>query len=514
MLMKQESSLQKKDFLSKVGAHPYLLTLAVCLLPVIVYPKSQAEWKLPFLTPPQFWILLVLPCLLLCGIYLFVRKKLTDRLTALLLMGMGYCLRMGYILVTPYYRRQHDVCRFADGEGHAGYIAYLYENLHLPDFDVRDVYQFYHPPLHHSIAAAWMHLLTACGFEFEYAGECVQFLTFAYSCLCMVIFYRILRHFRLKGAAMAIPLAIIAFHPTFILLAGSINNDILSITFMLASVLLTLQWYREPKLSTILKLALTIGLGMMTKLSVWMVAPAAAAAFLIVLIRNCRKFLPYIKQFVLFGIICVPLGLGWGIRNFLGWGVPITYVPMLSDSSEQYVGNIPILQRIFDFSPKQWTYVYDCFTIYDQPYNEYNPLIGLLKTAMFDELINTDRFPKLAGFGETLFYSQIPLIILSLIAIIGVFRHRSKRIDIFEKGMPMLTYLITFISYYAFCMKYTHVCTQNIRYATPLIFIGCLFLGLHMCSKHYPKALKIAAGAFTAVFAIASCAVYGIVCCG
>ncbi|MBR2913630.1 MAG: glycosyltransferase family 39 protein [Oscillospiraceae bacterium] len=511
--MKHKNSLKQIDFMNLVGKHPYLLTIVICLLLVVVYPDSQTEWFLPFLTPAQFWILLALPLLLAGGIYIYIRKKLDDRLTALLLMGMGFCMRVGYILATPYYRRQHDVGHLTDGDGHAGYIAYLYENLHLPDFDVREVWQFYHPPLHHSIAAAWMRLQTACGISFEHAGEGVQLLTLGYSCLCMVIFYRILRHFRLNGAAMAIPLAIIAFHPTFILLSGSINNDILSITFMLASVLLTLQWYRNPRPLTILKLALTIGLGMLTKLSAWMVAPAAATAFLIVLYRNRRKPIPYIGQFAMFGVVCIPLGLGWGIRNLLGWGVPITYVPMLSSNSVQYVGNISVLQRILDFSPKQWLYVYDCFEMYGQAYNEYNPLIGLFKTAMFDELINTENFPKILGFGETLFFSQILLAVLSAAAIIGVYRRQSTRIDKHEKLMLIMTYGITLLSYYSFCIIFAHVCTQNIRYATPLIFIGCLFLGLRMRSKQHTRPLRIGAGAATAIFAAVSCIVYACVCC-
>lgn len=495
-----------KDLLRK---HPYLLTMLLCLGTALVCSLS----RIPFLASPRWWMVAVLPLLTLVGAYLIIKKKLHDRIAVLLLMGMGFCLRLGYVLATPYYVRQHDVGTFDGDKGHAAYITYLYENLHLPDFDVREVWQFYHPPLHHSIAAAWMRLLTSCGISFEHAGECVQLLTFTYSCLCMVLFYQILRHFRLKGRALLIPLGIIAFHPTFLILAGSINNDMLSITFMLASILLTLRWYREPKLSTILKLALTIGLGMLTKLSAWMVAPAAATAFLVVLWRNRKKMLPLLRQFVLFGIICVPLGLGWGIRNLVKWGVPITYVPMLSDNSAQFVGNIPIWQRLFDFfSPKQWRYVYDCFTMYGQAYDEYNPLIGLFKTAMFDELINTEKFPAIAGFGEVLYLSQVVLVILSVIALIAVCRRRQQGIDRTEKVQLGLTYGITLISYYSFCIAFAHVCTQNIRYATPLIFIGCLFLGVWMQNTASSKAQRIIVDLIAFIFMSMSYLVYTIVC--
>ncbi len=489
------------------GHHPYLLTVLCCLSMIFLHPASQEESYLPFFTAPTWWLLVILPLLAVVGIFA-IRNKWSDRYAAMLLIAMGFCMRIGYVLVTPCTIRQHDVLSFENNEGHAGYITYLYENGHLPDFDVRELWQFYHPPLHHSIAAAWMKLLTQCGIPYAYAGESVQLLTLAYSCLCMVIFYRILRHFDLKGAAMAIPLGIVAFHPTFIILAGSINNDMLSITFMLAAILLTLKWYRSPTLPNILKLALAIGLGMLTKLSVWMAAPAAAVVFLIVLIRRRSETKKFIGQFAAFGAVCIPLGLGWGIRNLVKWGVPLTYVPKLSENSAQYVGDHPVWQRLFDFSPKQWLYVYDCFEMYGQAYDEYNPLIGLFKTAMFDELINADYYPGITFFAELLFYSQILLAVLAFIAMVQVCRKRSSVIRLGETLPLLLTAVIVFFSYYSFCLVYAHVCTQNIRYATPLIFIGCLFLGLWMQKS---KSFRIAATPAAIAFMAMSYVVYTVV---
>ncbi len=426
-------------------------------------------------SPAQWWIVGGVTALVLLFGSLYASQRLTDGLCGALLCGMGFCMRFAYVLATPYYVRQHDVGRFGGESGHAFYIEYLFTNGHLPDFDVREVWQCYHPPLHHSIAAVWMRLLHAFGVPYEQICESVQLLPFAYSCICLVLFWKLLQHFQLQGAAMAIPLGIMAFHPTFLLLGGSINNDMLSITFFLWAILLTCRWYREQKLSVILQLAIAIGCGMMTKLSVWMAAPAAAAVFLLVLYKNRRTPRHLIGQYAAFGAVCIPLGLGWGIRNLVRFGVPLTYVPMLSSASEQYVGDIPVLQRLFDMNPKQWLYVYDCFTMYGQSYNEYNPTFGLLKTALFDELINTKNYPAIAGFGEFLFFSQILVILVSLIGIVMVLRRRNTTA---EHWQLLLTYGITLVSYYSFCIMYAHTCTQNIRYATPLILIGCLFLGM------------------------------------
>ena len=61
--------------------------------------------------------------------------------------------------------------------------------------------------------------------------------------------------------------AIVCFHPTFVLMGGSFGNDMLSVLFILLSLLLALRWYEESTLRRILPLAFSIGLGMMAKLS-------------------------------------------------------------------------------------------------------------------------------------------------------------------------------------------------------------------------------------------------------
>ena len=58
-----------------------------------------------------------------------------------------------------------------------------------------------------------------------------------------------------------------------------------------------------------------MGLGMITKLTVGLLAPAMAAVFLTVLIKKRAEWKKLIPQFIVFGVICVPIGLSWTIRN-------------------------------------------------------------------------------------------------------------------------------------------------------------------------------------------------------
>lgn len=447
-------------------------------------------------------------CIILASVweYLFLKKKLTDVHTGVLVWGIGFLMRLGFILRSPYTKLQHDVNYFGSDSGHAGYISYLFRESHLPDFDVRNMWQFYHPPLHHLLTAEWMRLMTMLGMKTELVYECSQVMPFTYSCLALAVFALLLKHFDIKGLPFTLTMGIMALHPTFIILAGSINNDMLSIFLMLCALLLTCKWYREQKLSTILKLALAIGLGMMAKLSAWLAAPAAAMVFLIILWKNRKQPLPYIKQYVAFGCVCVPLGLGWGIRNLVKFGVPITYIPMLSDDSPQYVGNIPVLQRLFDLSPKQFTFIYDCFVGYGQEYNEYNPIIGLLKTAVFEESVNSTNYPSVTGLGETLFWTQVLLGALALGAMVWVcFKQTAPAVP--EKLALVLTYVFTMGSYISFCIAFAHTCTQSIRYATPTIYVSLIFLGLFL-TKARPF-FKGAAVVLSAVFMVISFMIYG-----
>ena len=215
-------------------------------------------------------------------VYMMITKKLTTKRLILLLFILGFFVRLAYIMAISVRTKQHDAGSVEDMEGHLGYIAYLAYNLKLPDMDVRDVYQFYHPPLHHIIAAVWVRVQNAIGISEEDIWENVQILTLFYSSCCMILSYKIFRSLGLKGKGLIIAFAIVAFNPTFYILAGSINNDILSVTFMLGAVLNTLYWYKSRSMGRIVCIAVCVGCAMMAKLSCWMVAPAIAFIFLYV----------------------------------------------------------------------------------------------------------------------------------------------------------------------------------------------------------------------------------------
>lgn len=406
--------------------------------------------------------------------YLLKKTKITTTNLVFTLFIVGVFMRVLYILYTNIDVRQHDSYGLLSNDGHLGYILSILENNALPQGDVRETWQFYHPPGHHLLAALWMKIQMMFGVSILNAAEGLQFLTVFYSCCCMIISYKIFRFFNLKGTALLVAFAVVAFHPTFFM-GGSINNDMLSVTFTLGAVLNTLYWYREQRWKHIIAIALCIGFGMMTKLSVWMAAPAVAIVFLVVLIKNRKQIGLYIKQFLVFGVICVPLGLWWSVRNYITHKVPFTYIPLLTETNIQYIGYYTPFERLFTFSPFQFESVYQQFEMYGGKYYEFNPTISLLKTAMFDE----GRYEINPIFSQGLFWFGAAVAVAAFAAMMYTLIKRQKNsIDAVLKVFLTILYATYFISYYIFCFAYPHTCTQNIRYAVPLIIIGALYLGV------------------------------------
>ena len=411
--------------------------------------------------------------------YVAVLLKVTGHMTTsrliLLLIAAGLVLRLCYGLYTPVEVRQHDVESFASSVGgHGAYIKYFYNEKQLPDFDPTTVWQFYHPPLNHILSAVWLGAVTRIGFTWTRALESIQFLTLFYSASCMLICKSIFTRMGLKGGGLICAMSVVCFAPPFIILSGAVNNDMLSITFLLAAISATLRWCDTGKLWDLIKIALGIGLGMSTKLSVAAIAPAVAVIMLIKLIRQKHGRGRLLGNYAAFAGVCFPLGLWWPLRNSIMFGSPINYIPLLSTDSYQYVGNFTFAQRFLLPLGYCWKSEFIHFT---QELKDYNVWAGLLKTAVFDEYDLNAASVNTTGFTAVLYYVAIVLALAAFAAmIVTLIKQKNSLGD--EKTLLMLgCYVLVLGSYLVMCAGFPHTCTMNIRYATPIIVVGALFLG-------------------------------------
>lgn len=491
----------------------FLLEVVLSILAVRLYLNHQNRAELVYVAGTM--LVAIVTILLLLSLY-NEGKDYRRKIAVIALFMQGFIMRFGYVLETSILRRQNDVHKFGEKDGHAAYIEYLLNNRSLPDFDPTTVWQFYHPPFHHSICAVWLKILGTVGIPYDVACESIQAVSLFCSLSIMILFYKLARHIRLNGMALYVPLLIVFFHPSQFILSGNINNDVMSIAFILGAIYTTAVWYKEPCINNILKIAFCIGLGMMTKLSAGLVAPAVAIVFLVALIKYRKRAKSLIGQFALFGVVCVPLGLWWGIRNYILFKTPLTYVPSLSIISYQYIGRIPFKDRLFDFSSYQFSYVFEQWT--KDTYREFNPTIAFLKNSLFGEHLKALTFEgNLIKFPTVLFWVAMALAVLGFVSmLVCLFKKGGNT----EKLLLTVTSLVLLFSYYKFCYEYPFICTMNFRYIVPCLYAGAVSLGFML--KYFKDAkskpvhavgilCRASVGLATAVFCICSYMTYFVV---
>ncbi len=457
----------------------------------------------------------------LVGGYLAFTKKLTVKNIILMLFSAGFVIRLNYVLITTvsFRVRQHDLYKFGEGRGHSGYIEHFYNNgFTLPDINPLTKAQFYHPPLHHFLAALWMRLLTTYGMSYQRAIESLPFLTLFYSMCSLVLCERIFDKLNLRGYGKMVALSIAAFHPTFLLFSGSVNNDNLSFLLTLLAIYATLKWYNEPSMGNIFLIAAAVGLGMSTKLSVALVAPAIAIVFIIKTFwENDNMFKKIWKQYVVFAVVCIPLGLWYYIRNSVRFDIKITYVPKLSVKADQYVGFHSVYERLLDFSNHPFKNVFVNKVVNGEgEYFEYNPFVVIMKSSLFGEYTFTRYYDKITPFCQILLILNFIMVLLSLIAMLYCVIRKSSFINYTVKVFIILFYIITMTSYFIFAFKYPHNCSMDFRYLPVTVVIGSLFIGMaaEQIKIDFPKretvvsTLRYFVGIVTFSFCIMSSLVY------
>lgn len=440
--------------------------------------------------------------------YLIKEKMEYDEKLIRIFMLGSFIVRLVFVLFHNYNFSYHDLGSLAKGmettyqDGHLGYIQYIYFNGHLPDFDPRTVWSFYHPPFYYIVASVFMKINTVFGLDMKMALENLQMLTMLFATMTIQVGYKILKEFQLSARTTCFAFLIVAFHPYFIYGGATPNNDMLSILFIFMAILFTIRWYKNSTYKEIIFLAISIGLGMMTKLSVGIVAPAVAVIFLVKFIRE-KAYVYYFKQFVLFGLICIPLGMFWSIRNTVLYGMPLVYVQQIGYTSTQDLRNIAVWKRLnpFDFS----NYGYPGLN-YDTQ-KDYNIWSVMFRSSMFDELWIDQTLLYEIFLGKMLVFVNGIVAIVALI--MGIINDvKQKQVDCWMNRFKILLYLTIMGSYIKFCLQFPVICSVNFRYIVPVILIGAINIGMYMDSKYKNEYLVRAAEGIIVAFAGVSVFIY------
>ena len=437
--------------------------------------------------------ILLLSCLFMLyfGTFLYLKlsHKLNEHTVVFMLILLGTFLRCGYVLLSGLYDRQHDAGVYTGmgtafvNPGHIGYIEYLYKFHKLPHINPYELFAYYHPPLHHIISFLWLQINIWLGVAEDLAFENLQILPLLYSCLCMVVTWKILKVFEIRESGLYIGLGFMALHPATIIMAGSVNNDMLTILFMCLTILYSLKWIRCKDLKGLIKLALTIGLGMITKLNSAVLAIPLGLIFLLHFISVIREkdkalLLQWIKNYCIFAAVVMPIGLSWIVRNLIRFGEK-PGVPVPGETSPMYTAAYNLWERLGIPSFADWHFDFPFHPISASACN--NTWVIMFHTSLFAEEYPTDLPDILLSMCQLTFILSVILGIATAVLIVVVLLSQKTRT---EDTIFLLTgYVIMLISFAAFVIIYPYTCSSDFRYVAICLVYVAIALGLG--NKYY-----------------------------
>lgn len=408
-------------------------------------------------------------------------------------IGVGVILRLFYVAFSSIYDRQYDIgmmdldAGHTVSGGHLAYIQYLYHNLSLPDMDPTTVYQFHHPPLHHFISALWMRFLGLFVSDTSVLAESIQIVPFVCSVVILIFAYKILKEFDISPKARAFALMILSVHPSLILLSGSVNNDTMALMFSFMVIFYALRWAKDYRFKDILKMALCLGLGISTKQNVAELAFPLALLFLYVFVRCFRKKATglrmgkLVKEYALFLLISVPLGMWFYIRNLLKYNISMLWVYELPKDSWQYTGNIPLINRFLWPIPSE---ILDNILHFKMGCG-YNVWVQITRTSVLGEW---DMASVPSGIKLVAVLLMMMGAILAAVAFInfvrvfatGYVKRKGKRLSMSSRILFLSGYVTIMVFYLVFVYKYPQQCSMHFRYIEILLLFPLVALGYRM----------------------------------
>lgn len=412
-------------------------------------------------------------------------SKIKNDIPAVIITSLGVIARfIAMTLATPKVF-QHDVMSEL---GHLDYAVYIFNNWHLADHNIRE---FSQPPLNAFMQAIVMKVLSPfirySKAFYTRLYEPTKILSFLYSSITILIIYKILKEFDFSRKIKNIIFAIITLYPGIIIMSTQYSNDNISYMFFYLSLLLSIRWAKNKDLKTIILLALSIGIGMLTKISVGLIAFITGPMMLAVLITSNDKKKIFI-ELLIFALIVFPLGLSYSIRNLILFKQPIgaIYEVAINTKLNLRKYSYTIFDRFLSIP------LYKIFEkengIYHN-YLEYNVWIDLLKTSTFDEF-HLGKGTDIEFFCIVLYILNILFYIASLISIIITFikvvrsivvnkiRHNDSLLNF--RIICLMLFTLAIFAYLYFNIRYPYSCNSNYRYVAYITFAmaGCLSTAL------------------------------------
>lgn len=473
-----------KSFKMDLSRAVLLMLVVLCLLVTIVQGTALSS----IISRNAVIFCSVLPIVVLAvmfiWLYIFDKDKITEDKVVFAIIFSAMLLHCCYALLSGLYDRQHDegvytgIATTQVNPGHLGYIEYIYKFHALPNMNPYEFFSYYHPPLHYMISAVWVILLTALGMSEDMAFENLQILPLFYSGLLMLVTYKILKKIGSEGKGLCVGLFFAAMHPSLVIMSGSINNDMLSTLLIACCILSTLCFIRERSLKNLMLIAFSIGLGMVSKINVGIMALPIGLVFLMDFIgvirsKDKNEILKSLKQYVLFGLTSAVIGLSWIVRNLLKFHEkPGISAP--GEASIMYTGNYNLWEQLGIAPFSEWHFEFPFHPLSGKVIH--NIWVIMFQTSLFTEEYPADLEGGLLFLCQFVYVAAIILAIAT--AVFFIYTQYKKYKTSTQEGRFESIFLvagyITFLFGFAFfAWKYPYTCSSDFRYiAICLIYIA------------------------------------------
>ncbi len=248
--------------------------------------------------------------------------------------------------------------------------------------------------------------------------------------------------------------------------------------FCCMTIYYTIEWIDTESLWSICKIAICLALGMLSKTSAVLLAPAIGTVFLYRLWKGKNTKINYVKQYAIFGIVSIPLGMSWVIRNKIRFNIPFNFIHPLYSDNPQYVGDLPLISRIGLPSSYQMTGVE--LDIRDPAH--YNNIWGqTVRTMLYDQgsIFLKGRFTEI--MADTLTWCTYGIFAVLIICfLISIWK---KSIPIEYRLLNTIANVTLFGSYVVFSFQSPFICTMNFRYIFCILVYLAVSFGW-ICSEN------------------------------
>lgn len=439
---------------------------------------------------------------------IFDRIEKNSKYICRVILRLSLLLKVGYAFLMQFDISAHDLWDVSDWHnvtlGNLGYIQYLYQYKELPIYYGG---QFYHPPFFYALSALVMDVVYGMTGNVELAFEIIQILNSVVAFLVSYACYRLFLKLNISGIRLVAATAFVSSFPLLYNMGACINNDCLVALFCVLTMLFAVKWSETKQWSDIILTAVCLALGMLTKTSAGLMAVGPALLFLYSFFKadkqeKLKKLLP---QYLVFGLISVPLGLSWVIRQKITFGIPFSYIMPLEVGDSPYIASLSPLHRL---GLPTWAQMTTTFTDFNDPYNYSNIWGQILQSTMFDEMIFNSDTLMMKVIGIICLWLLAAIMIMLTVRFVMYMTARGEDI-----GVKLLLGGIFFTlmgSFIVFCFQYTYICTMHTRYIFAIfpILLASYGLAPRIDKKAAPSPTRIKIE--RAEFGLIS--VYGILC--